>query len=201
MLEKGWCERLKEKLKKLSRAARRRREGQCCLSPGEKEVYWQPQNEWVYFLPILSKNLASVTLTSLATKCLRHFFLPFKSFKTTAVKAALAHKSGCAPHVLLCFFIFPLKAPKFISFVASWKLWNALLDTKALGQQTWRLLLQGRTLFSKPGCQFLGVSQIPGADITIPIVHQHLRLLLSGLQPSAQPLIQSYRAASKYITG
>lgn len=108
--------------------AGRSRDRQCCLSPGEKEVYWQTENEQVYFLPVLSKNSASVTLTSLAPKCLRHIPLPFKPFKIIAVKAVLAHKSGHAPHLLLSFFLFPLKTPKFICFVASWKLCNTLAD-------------------------------------------------------------------------
>lgn len=97
------------------------RGGQCCLAPGEKEVYWHTENERVYFLPVLSKNSASVT-----PKCLRHFSLLFKPFKVIAVKSVLAHKSDHAPHLLLSFFLFPLKAPKFISFVSSWKLGNAL---------------------------------------------------------------------------
>lgn len=101
------------------------REGHPCVSPGEKEVYWQTENKWVYFPPVLSKNSASVTLTSLAPKCLHSFSLPFKVFKIVAVKAVFAHKSDRAPHPLLSFFLFPLKIPKFISFVASWKLCNA----------------------------------------------------------------------------
>lgn len=101
------------------------REEQSCLSPGKKEVYWQTENKWAYFLPVLSKNSASVTLTSQAPKCLCHFSLPFKLFKIIDVKAVLACKSGRAPHFLLSFF-FLLKTPKFISFVAPWKLCNAL---------------------------------------------------------------------------
>lgn len=91
------------------------REGQSCLSPGEKDVYWQMENKWVYFLPVCLK------IQFLWHSPLWHpndysFSLPFKLFKIVAVKAVLAHECDHAPH-LLSFFLFPLKTPKLCSIL------------------------------------------------------------------------------------
>lgn len=63
-------------------------------------------------------------------------------------------------------------------------LWGAPLYAKASGGQTCQLLLQGRSLFLRAGRD-----QTLGANIAVPIAHQHPMLLLSGLQPSAQPRV------------
>lgn len=112
------------------------RQGQRCLSPGEMEVKWQPEDEWVfgavYFLPVLSKSSALWHSPLRLTKCLHHVSLYFKSSKIAA-NPVLAHKSGHATHCLSLSLRFPLMSPKFITFVVPPKPCNALTALQALG--------------------------------------------------------------------
>lgn len=193
----GWCERLKEKLMKLSRTARALQSFQEATKDMNISVFRgrKKKRRWSTWPDLWARTaLTARILYNLKRREKRCSNLSAREVSVT--EAEFLDRTGRKETHLFSVCQYTSFSPGDRQDCPSLEL---PVTQESLGTTDLQVAVARQDPLLEAWVPVSGRVHIPGANITIPIVHQHPRLLLSVSQPSAQPLLQSYTTASECI--